>query len=72
LGILLSKLSLTSSFHIQAFLPLDLTTNGQKKQKQKKTKQKKQLGVIYLFIYFVVLGLELRAFTLSHSTSLFL
>jgi hypothetical protein len=27
---------------------------------------------IYLFIYFVVLGFELRAYTLSHSTSHFI
>jgi hypothetical protein len=26
----------------------------------------------YLFIYFAVVGLELRAFTLSYSTNLFL
>jgi hypothetical protein len=27
----------------------------------------KEEGFIYLFIYFAVLGLELRAYTLSHS-----
>jgi hypothetical protein len=31
-----------------------------------------RLTGIYLFIFFVVLGFELRAYTLSHSTSTFL
>jgi hypothetical protein len=31
-----------------------------------------QLGLLSMFCFFAVLGLELRAYTLSHSTSPFL
>jgi hypothetical protein len=39
---------------------------------QKKTKMSSHFKTIFIFIFLAVLGLELRAFTLSHSTNPFL
>jgi hypothetical protein len=47
---------------------------GQEKKRVSSPPQKKKTLLIftYLFIYFAVLGFELRAYNLSHSTSPFL
>jgi hypothetical protein len=47
-------------------------TENLKKRKKDKTSYHPLDSIIYLFIYFAVLGFELRAYTLNHSTSSFL
>jgi hypothetical protein len=58
--------------HMPMSIPLSLREGFWTQNGVELGKRTVNLNLCYFIIYFVVLGLELRAYTLSHSTSPFL